>query len=131
MDEGMLGLMYRGVGAGTVAPGVLGRDIVLAASIWRTGPWFLVAVASSHSVSGGGDGCRYVEVEFSFCQVMVSRRSLRTIFTLIILGFILPAFLVSCILCFSYSVLRFAKIIFVYGNTLVQLGGNFYRIRTY
>ena len=50
MDEGMLGLMYRGVGAGTVVPGVLGRDIALAASIWRTGPWFLVAVAWSHRV---------------------------------------------------------------------------------
>ena len=30
---GMLGLIYRGVRAGTVAPGVSGRDIALAASI--------------------------------------------------------------------------------------------------
>ena len=50
MDVGMLGLFYRGVGAGTVAPGVSGHDIALAESTWRTGSWFLVAVAWSHSV---------------------------------------------------------------------------------
>ena len=50
MDVGMLELVYLGVGAGTVAPGVLGRDIALSASTWRTGPWFLVAVAWSHRV---------------------------------------------------------------------------------
>ena len=38
MDVGMLGLIYRDVKAGTVMPGVLGRDITLAASIWITGP---------------------------------------------------------------------------------------------
>ena len=50
MDVGMLGLVYRGVGAGTVSPGVYVHDIALAALTWRTGPWFLVAVAWSHSV---------------------------------------------------------------------------------
>ena len=42
--------LYLGVGARTVAPGVSGRDIALAALIWRTGPWFIVAVEWSHSV---------------------------------------------------------------------------------
>ena len=50
MDVGMLGLIYRGVLARTVAPGVLGQDIELAASTCRTGPWVCVAVAWSHSV---------------------------------------------------------------------------------
>ena len=50
MHVGMLRLDYRGVGAGTVAPWVSGRDIVLATSYWRTGPWFLVVVAWSHIV---------------------------------------------------------------------------------
>ena len=50
MDVGMLGLIFFGFGAGTVASGVLGRDIALAASIWITGPWFLVSVAWIHSV---------------------------------------------------------------------------------
>ena len=45
MDVGMLGLVYCGVGAGTVSPGVYVHDIALAALTWRTGPWFLVAVA--------------------------------------------------------------------------------------
>ena len=48
MDAGMSGLVYYGVRAGNVAPGVLEHDIALAASIWRTGPWFLVTVAWSH-----------------------------------------------------------------------------------
>ena len=50
MNLGMLGMVYHGVGAGTVAPGVLVRDIALAASTWRTGPWFLVTVDWSHSM---------------------------------------------------------------------------------
>ena len=50
MGIGMLGLIYCGIRARTVAPEVLGSDITLAASIFRTGPWFLVAVAWSHSV---------------------------------------------------------------------------------
>ena len=37
-----------GVGSRTVAPGSLGRDIVLATSIWRTGLWFLVVVDWIH-----------------------------------------------------------------------------------
>ena len=36
MDVVMLGLIYRGVGSRTVNPGVSGRDILLAKSIWRT-----------------------------------------------------------------------------------------------
>ena len=38
-------VLYLGVGSGTVAPRVSGRDIALAALIWRTGPWFLVLMA--------------------------------------------------------------------------------------
>ena len=48
LDVGMLGLVYCGFGSGTVMTGVLGRDIALTTSTWRTGPWFLVAVAWSH-----------------------------------------------------------------------------------
>ena len=50
MDVGILGLVYCGVRAGTVAPGVLGHNIALAASTWRTGPWFLEVVAWINSV---------------------------------------------------------------------------------
>ena len=50
MGVGMLGFVYRGVGAINVLPGVLGRNITLAASTWRTRPWFLVAVACNHNV---------------------------------------------------------------------------------
>ena len=50
MDLGMLGLIYRSVRARNVDPGVSGRDVALDASIWRTGPWFLVTVAWSHGV---------------------------------------------------------------------------------
>ena len=50
MDLGILGLVYCGVGAVTVAPGISVRNIALAASTWRTGPWFLVEVAWIHSV---------------------------------------------------------------------------------
>ena len=35
-------VLYLGVGAITVVPGVSGRNIVLAASICKTMPWFLV-----------------------------------------------------------------------------------------
>ena len=49
-DIGMLGLIYCGVVARTVAPRVLGRNIALAMLTWRTGLWFLVAVDWSHSV---------------------------------------------------------------------------------
>ena len=50
MDVGMLGLIYRGVGDGTIAPGVSCRNIMLATSTSRNGPWFLVAVDWSHSL---------------------------------------------------------------------------------
>ena len=46
----MLRLIYCGVRAGTVAPGVSGHEIMLAVSIWKTGPWFLVVVAWSRGV---------------------------------------------------------------------------------
>ena len=50
MDVGMLGLVYCGVGAGTVMPGVSGCDIALVVLTWRTVTWFLVIVDCSHSV---------------------------------------------------------------------------------
>ena len=50
MVIGMLGLIYRGIRSRTVALEVLGRDILLAASIFRTRPWFLVPMAWSHGV---------------------------------------------------------------------------------
>ena len=50
MDVGMLGLISSGFRVKTVAPGVSGSDITLAASIWRTATWFIVAVALIHSV---------------------------------------------------------------------------------
>ena len=50
MGLGMLELIYRGIRARTIAPEVLGRYIALDASIFRTGPWFLVAVSWSHGV---------------------------------------------------------------------------------
>ena len=49
-DVVMLGLIYRGVIAITVNPGVSGRDILLATSSWRTGPCFFVAVGWIHRV---------------------------------------------------------------------------------
>ena len=42
--------LYLGVGAGTVAPGVSGINIVLAVLIWKIGPWFVVAVSWSHTM---------------------------------------------------------------------------------
>ena len=50
MDVVMLGLIYRGIGSRTVEPGISGCDILLAALICRTVPWFLVAVAWIYSV---------------------------------------------------------------------------------
>ena len=49
MDVGMLGLVYCGVGSGTVAPGVSGYNIALDTLTWRTRPRFLVEVDWSHS----------------------------------------------------------------------------------
>ena len=43
-------VLYLGVRAGNVAPGILGQNIVLAALIWIILPWFLVAVAWSNIV---------------------------------------------------------------------------------
>ena len=43
-------VLYLGFRAGTVAPGVLERNIALAALIWITRPWFIVAADWSHSV---------------------------------------------------------------------------------
>ena len=43
-------ILYLGVGARIITPEVSERDIALSASIWRTGLWFIVAVASNHSV---------------------------------------------------------------------------------
>ena len=40
----VVSVLYIGVRVGTVTPGVSGRNITLAMSIWRIGPWFLVAV---------------------------------------------------------------------------------------
>ena len=50
MDVGKLRLIYRGVRSRTVVPGVSGRDIALAALIWRTGPWFIVVMAWMHGM---------------------------------------------------------------------------------
>ena len=41
---------YRFIGAVTVSPNVSGCGILLDASFWSNGPWFLVAVAWKHSV---------------------------------------------------------------------------------
>ena len=49
MGVGLLGLIYCGVGARTAKPRVLGRNILLAASVWRTRPWFIVEVDWSYS----------------------------------------------------------------------------------
>ena len=43
-------VLYLGVEAGTIVPGVSRRNIALVASIWRIGPWFLVNVAWIHNV---------------------------------------------------------------------------------
>ena len=42
-------VLYIGVEAGTIAPGFSGHDIMLTVLIWIIGPWFLVALACSHS----------------------------------------------------------------------------------
>ena len=43
-------VLYLGIGGVTVAPVVSVTAIVLAASIWKIRPWFLVAAAFSRSV---------------------------------------------------------------------------------
>ena len=42
--------LYLGVGAGTVAPGYTQTSPALAVSIWKIGPWFVVAVSWSHTM---------------------------------------------------------------------------------
>ena len=46
----MLGLIYCSIRARTFEPGVSGRNISLAASIWRILPWFILELACSHGV---------------------------------------------------------------------------------
>ena len=43
-------VLYLGFRAVIVTPGVSGSNIALSTLIWRTGLWFIVAVASSRSV---------------------------------------------------------------------------------
>ena len=58
----------------------------------------------------GGDGCGYVEVDVGLGRVMIARRSVRILFTVILLGLVITDSLVSCVLNLSYCVLRFVKI---------------------
>ena len=51
---------------------------------------------------GGGDGFRYVGVDVSLDQVMAEQRSLGRLFTLILVGLVLPYCLISCILHFAF-----------------------------
>ena len=51
---------------------------------------------------GGGDGFRYVGVDVSLDQVMAEQRSLRRLFTLILVGLVPPYCLISCILHFAF-----------------------------
>ena len=37
-------VLYLGIGAGTVKPEISGRNITLAAYIWKIRPWFIVAM---------------------------------------------------------------------------------------
>ena len=39
-----------------------------------------------------GDGCRYVGFDVSFGRVMAAQRSLRRLFTLILVGLVIPNF---------------------------------------
>ena len=58
---------------------------------------------------GGGYGCRYAGVDASLVRLMASRRSLRILLTLILIGLVLPGCLVYYVLHFAYFVLRFSK----------------------
>ena len=58
---------------------------------------------------GGGDGCRYVGFDVSLGQVMAATRSLKRLFTLILVALVLPNCLVSCVLSFANCVFHFAK----------------------
>ena len=58
---------------------------------------------------GGVGGYRYVGIDIILVRVISARKSLRKIFTLIIIGLILSDCLVSCVLRFAYYVFNFAK----------------------
>ena len=62
---------------------------------------------------GGGDVCRYVGVDVSLGRAMAAWRSSGRLFTLILVGLVLPDFLVSCVLNFDFCALSFAKSIIV------------------
>ena len=48
---------------------------------------------------GSGDTCRSIGVDVSWDQVVAARISLRRIFTLILVGIVLPDCFISCVLC--------------------------------
>ena len=50
---------------------------------------------------GDGDECRYVGVDVNLGRVMVEQRSLRRIFTLILVDLVLIIFYISCVLSFD------------------------------
>ena len=50
---------------------------------------------------GDGDGCRYVGVGISLGRVIAARRSSMRLFTLILVGCVLPIFWISYVLFFS------------------------------
>ena len=58
---------------------------------------------------GGGGECSFVGIDVSLVEVMAARRSLRRIFSLILVVLVLPGSLVSCVLHFDYCILRFTK----------------------
>ena len=62
---------------------------------------------------GGGDRCMYVGIDVGYYWVMAARISSRRLFTLILVGLVLPDFLVSCVLNFDFCALSFAKSIIV------------------
>ena len=57
----------------------------------------------------GGDGCIYVGIDVNLGWVIASWRSLRILFTLILIGIALPGCLVSFVLRFAYCILCFEK----------------------
>ena len=59
---------------------------------------------------GGGGGCRCVGIDVSLGRLMDSRRSLRRLFILILVGLVLTDCLLSWVLRFAYCVLIFARI---------------------
>ena len=62
----------------------------------------------------GGDGCGYVEVDVGLGRVMIARRSVRILFTVILLGLVITDSLVSCVLNLSYCFLCFVKISLIF-----------------